>query len=461
MGREQLSDVLRAAKKSLDQGRAQEAQQLFEQALKIAPASFEANFYLGLLHFDEGRRRDAIRCLQKVTEVRPASVEGWFNLGSMLREEQRYAEAESAFQEVLKLKPELAEGHNNLGIVYKETGRLDEAISRFEEATQLQPDLLAGWLNLGMVLIKLRAAEAAVTACEKAISLAPESAEVRFAAGLAYELAGQKDQAAAEWDRAIASRPEMEEWQFHRAAAEGNSTPSTAPREYIRSLFDAYAARFDSHLKGRLEYRAPDVLFEAVSPEPGMGLHILDLGCGTGLCGRLFRPSAARLVGVDLSSAMISEARTAAVYDALHVGDLVEYMTGIVTESGQSGAEQTGSGPAEKFDLILAADVFNYVGDLSAVFRAVRSVLRTGGRFVFTVEAAEKNHSESSGDSAADRTNETRPGYVLDSTRRYSHYRWYPEKLASEAGFTIVHTERAGLRRQAGEQVEGWIFVLN
>ncbi len=50
---------------------------------------------------------------------------------------------------------------------------------------------------------------------------------------------------------------------------------------------------------------------------------------GPDCAGDSFDHQQARLVGVDLSSAMISEARTAAVYDALHVGDLVEYMTGV------------------------------------------------------------------------------------------------------------------------------------
>ena len=44
---------------------------------------------------------------------------------------------------------------------------------------------------------------------------------------------------------------------------------------------------------------------------------MLDLGCGTGLGGAAFRPFVDRLVGVDLSPAMIAQAAAKGLYDRL------------------------------------------------------------------------------------------------------------------------------------------------
>ena len=52
---------------------------------------------------------------------------------------------------------------------------------------------------------------------------------------------------------------------------------------------------------------------------------VLDLGCGTGLMGQYLRDNAAQLIGIDLSAAMLEEARNKQIYDALVEGDIVEY----------------------------------------------------------------------------------------------------------------------------------------
>ena len=54
----------------------------------------------------------------------------------------------------------------------------------------------------------------------------------------------------------------------------------------------------------------------------------LDLGCGTGLVGERLRKMVRRLEGVDLSEAMLAEARRKQIYDRLHKGDLTQFLGG-------------------------------------------------------------------------------------------------------------------------------------
>src|SRR5260370_26931297 len=103
------------------------------------------------------------------------------------------------------------------------------------------------------------------------------------------------------------------------AALTGEDVPARASSGYVRTVFDRFAESFDEKLHS-LDYRARQLVSAAVAAAFGAGrgdLEVLDAGCGTGLCGPLLRPYARRLVGVDLSSAMLQRAGLRGCYDAL------------------------------------------------------------------------------------------------------------------------------------------------
>jgi predicted TPR repeat methyltransferase len=205
-------------------------------------------------------------------------------------------------------------------------------------------------------------------------------------------------------------------------------SPTRVPDNALTDLFDRYADTFDDHLVGALHYAAPELIAEAVAATRPTGLlDVLDLGCGTGLCGPLLRPMAATLCGVDLSPGMIEKAKARAVYDQLEVGELVETLNKV------RGA----------FDLLVAADVLIYTGDLSPTFEAATKALRPGGLFAFTLEAGggERYH-------------------LQPKTLRFTHAEPYLHRLASIHGFVEELFELRVLRVQSGEPVAGHLVVL-
>ena len=65
----------------------------------------------------------------------------------------------------------------------------------------------------------------------------------------------------------------------------------------------------------KLLYRAPALVAAMVADSEipaAKNLDVLDIGCGTGLCGPLVAPYARRLVGVDLSGRMLAQAEAQA-----------------------------------------------------------------------------------------------------------------------------------------------------
>lgn len=207
----------------------------------------------------------------------------------------------------------------------------------------------------------------------------------------------------------------------------GEATPAMTA-VYVQRMFDHHAKKFDEALVQRLDYRAPDILKAAVAlvRQPLRFGSVLDLGCGTGLAGAVFRPFCERLIGVDVSSGMIDEARGKALYDELVVAELMNYLT------GATGAQH---------DLVLAADVFVYCNDLAPIAVAVANMLVNGGLFAFTVET----HA---GD-----------GVLLGETLRYAHGAAHVRAAIGSASLELVHLAAVSTRTEKGEPVDGLVVV--
>jgi predicted TPR repeat methyltransferase len=213
-------------------------------------------------------------------------------------------------------------------------------------------------------------------------------------------------------------------------AGEGRvAQPEQAPSEYVRCLFDRYAIQFDADLVDRLHYDGPELLYDtlrrSIVLRPG-GLDVLDIGCGTGLAGAVFRPVARTLDGLDLSQAMLERAEARGIYDRLDQGEIVAELTRL----------------SRCYDLVVAADVLIYFGDLIPVFTAVRGVLKDRGHFVFSVEKGDAD------------------GFRLRSTGRYQHHPDYVKEVADGVGLETLHRREATMREQDNQPVTAFVFVL-
>jgi predicted TPR repeat methyltransferase len=382
-------------------GRPGEAVASYRRALQLDPSSAgDVLNDIGLTFARQGNLAEAEANLRQAASIKPNDPKPRRNLGQLLLRAGRFAEAADALAALARLAPNSADAHHELATALAQAGRLDEAVAHFRRAVALRPDHAAAYCNLGVALEERGDTAGAAAAFGEALRLRPNSAVIAY---------------------------------HHAALAGAGAAPAPAPPacppEYLVELFDRYADRFDEHLVAKLHYRGPELLRDAVSAATQRtDLSVLDLGCGTGLCGVLFRPAASRIVGVDLSPRMIEKSEARGVYDELVRADVVEAMD---------------ARPASA-DVILAADVFIYIGDLSATFRAAGAALRPGGLFAFTIEVVD--------DAAGD--------FLLRPTRRYAQSARYVRRLMSEAGLREVSATRAVLRAGEEASVEGMVFVV-
>ncbi len=91
-----------------------------------------------------------------------------------------------------------------------------------------------------------------------------------------------------------------------------------------RAIYQEWASTYETTMQDDYGYIAPKIAADALAAQcPDKDIHILDLGCGTGLVGlELAARGFSKIDGLDVSEAMLSEARKKQVYGALTTGDL-------------------------------------------------------------------------------------------------------------------------------------------
>lgn len=368
-------------------GRTEESITASKTAIERSPDFAEAHYHLGVAYRILGNREDARRCIAKAVELKPDYARALHGLAGMEAETGRWAQAEQLLQREVRLSPQSPDSHRALGLVLQRLGRWNEATVA----------LIGG----------MRATRGEMPAADRNRSAHTSVADL---------------------EQRITPTPETASLQFRLATKTSIPAPAQVPASNVSGLFDRYADLFDEHLLGKLEYRVPDLIVGAIRTlKPGTALDVLDLGCGTGLCGPLLRPMSRTLAGVDLSAAMIEKARERGLYDRLETGDILDVL---------------GRDP-EAWDVLVAADVLMYLGDLTPTFEAAAGALRAGGLFAFSVEAGEGERYQ-----------------LRRETQRFTHSRPYLHRIASIFGFEEARFEEIVLRKEAGRDVTGLLVVL-
>ena len=294
---------------------------------------------------------------------------------------------------------------------------------------------------------------------------------------------------------------------------EGQTSRKGDPN-YARQIYDDMASCFEGKLVDHLGYRGPwqlhEILVELLTAEqpqesgsltasvwPPMGAwRVLDLGCGSGLCGKVFAAlssdnaallsgptepaepdditglldvakadSGAFMAGVDVSSRMVDITRAGGCYHSLACCDLQAAL---------------GTFRGSELDLVLVADTFIYVGALGSTFAAVRRALRRGGLFAFSTEDLEASPMRSPPPMAECRGDSplavTVPGHAEDSedipgavpgwgaalltSARFAHSVRYIEELAAMHSLQVLRRKEVVLRTESTVPLAGQLFVL-
>ncbi len=394
-------------------GRLPEAEGAYRKVLAVDAANADALNLLGAIAHQQGRHREAVDCIQRAIEIheaaipaRPPNAHAYNNLGEAQRALGNSADARACYQRALAIRPDYAEAHYHMGLTLEDEGRHEDAIACYRKALALKPALQLARYNLGVALKGQSRVDEAAACFEQVLRLDPDNEFAKFS-----------------------------------LAALTAQNPARPPERYIANLFDHHAPQFDAHLVDTLRYRVPQDLVDLArrhARQRDRQWDVLDLGCGTGLVGAAIAPYARNLVGVDLSARMLGMARARNLYQRLEQSDLVAMMK---------------LEPVASYDVIVAADVFIYVGNLVDVVREAARLLRADGILCVSVEALVTADADAA-------RSEEKHGYQLQVSGRYAHSADYLRALARQSGFGDVHLSPAEIRLERGSPVRGWLAIL-
>ena len=140
------------------------------------------------------------------------------------------------------------------------------------------------------------------------------------------------------------------------------------------------------------------------------------------------RKFCSKIIGVDLSQQMLSKALLKQVYHRLVISDICDFMHNSVDD--------------DSVDLIVAADVFIYIGDLDEVFENVRKRSNKGALFLFSTEHVETQ------------------SYTLLSSGRYAHPEKYINSLLLTYKLKKVAFSIEKIRKEDGKWIKGGVYLL-
>lgn len=431
VGQLNAAQALELARASLARGDFAEAEKVLSALLKALPKQPSALHLMGALHNLRGDSANALTLMQQAVQLQPQDANIWNDIGLVYGRLERVDDAILAYQRCIDLAGKTilaARALDNLGrLQLQHDASAAEQSSR--RATEFAPGFGLAWYGLAQALIVQDKLEGGLQAAHHAVRLMPKSMAREVLADVLSKR-GHQQAAIDFYHHMLQDDPDNPRVLHHLKALTDPKSPERASNAYISSIFDDFAASFDSKL-ALLQYHAPQLVITALASryaDARNALDVADAGCGTGLCGPLLAPWAKRLVGVDLSSGMLDKARQRAVYTELHHMELCQFL----------------GGQPQTFDVVVSADTLVYFGDLTAVLAACQHSLRCGGHAFFTVEALLD-------DALAHR---------LAPHGRYAHSRSHLRAAAQAAGLAMRAIDPHTLRTERGEPVAGWVVSL-
>jgi tetratricopeptide (TPR) repeat protein len=279
-----VPEMLQHGMRQHQEGRLDQAEAAYRQALARAPNNADGLHLLGVVAYQRGRHDQAVerigaairlqadrapyhgnlalalQALGRLDEAAAAYraalrldrffVQGFNNLGNILRRSGQPAEAEQAFRQALALQPERGEIWNNLATALHAQFKLSEAEAAYRRAIDLKPGLADAHFGLGYVLFDLGRPADSEAACRAGLALRPDSPDGLHGLGNAQFRLGRPEEAETSYRQALSIAPD-------HAKAHFNLAHLLLQTGRLEAGWHHFEWRAASHGAGRRDFAAP------------------------------------------------------------------------------------------------------------------------------------------------------------------------------------------------------------
>ena len=410
------------------------AQKVCKQILRGDSANIPTLTMLGNISFLFRNYDEALSYYQQIENFYPNNFINLLNLSNAYFEQQNFEQSQKYASLALNIRQDDVTALSLLGNSLMAKDEYDSALSVFYQLLEYKPNDCWTLNSISQILQKKGEYQQAFDSAFAAVknSCGDDSQQLNLGYFL-YEVSLDKGfeyirEMVLLWKKEYGELPQVA---YMINALENNQKIEVAEPTYLQNVFDNFAGGFEQVLSG-LEYAAPQYISEfmqEIYPQLSWKkLRILDAGCGTGLCGVFLKKYSEwrGLDGVDISQGMLEEARKKKLYHKLYRQELCEFLLA----------------RKNKYDLITAADVLTYFGNLEKVMAGLAFALKKHGRIIFTITQNATNDS----------------AWFLHSSGRFAHAFNYIESLLKKYDFSLEKHSLKQLRLENDSPVMGYII---
>lgn len=408
-----------------------DAENLYKKILRTDKHHLDANYMLGTLYAERNNTGAALKYLETAESINPSSPFIQNNIGNIFRLTQQFDKAINYYKRALELMPNMAEACNNLAISLKHTGNHTQAIEYYRRAIDINNRFADAWHNLGNLYWDLDELEQAKPCYINVLELEPEHVRAHDKLGTYYIKTGSPEKALHHFEKCM-ELMETDEFGIQIKLAYLNKAPipEHVPSSLIIETYERKARNWDDDIKRTgMEFLGPEHIKDAFYSvfKQENNLHILDIGCGSGLCGEYLSKHAKRLVGVDLSQPMLDMAKNKQTYDELVNNDILAYL-----QDGSQGL----------YDVITGSGIVIFFSKLGPLLRSAKDCLKKNGKFIFTIYKSKDDDIE-----------------VRDNFH-FAHSEKYIHSTARECGLVVNSISDINHENENGHRQAGLLVIL-
>ena len=367
---------------------------------------------------------EALKKVNNLLKIQPNNADLHNNKGIILRALKKYNDALKCYKDAIIIDKNNPIYFNNRGNLYWDMGEEKLADKDYNKSLDINPKYYDALINL----IKLRQYQ---ELHEEAENLCLKALEINKNNNMGFKLLGISQINQRKIDLGIKNLNISQKIKFDRSIEHQidilkGKEVDTTPMEFIENTFDHYANKFDHHLINILNYSVPNFIEKELNliDKKIKFENVIDLGCGTGLCGKFLKNKSSNLIGIDISPRILEKADKKKIYDKLICSNFIDYL------------KKTSS----QFDLFVAADVFIYTGEISETFDLIKKRATKESYFIFSTETLNQGN------------------YKLQESGRFSHSENYIKQKSIENSMILISKKDIKVRKEKNEWIKGQLY---
>jgi Flp pilus assembly protein TadD len=188
-------------------GRLDQAADQFEEALKWNPKLTDVRMNLGWVHQSRKEWAKARAQYEHILSMNAGHQEAMYSLMAVLERQDQVAAAAPRLQRYVQRRPGDVRMHNVLGLIYVRGGRLPAGLREFEAAAAADPSDVPSRKNLGLALCELGRLAEAQPHLEAVVAGRPRDANARVNLAMCLEGLGRQGEARRQLEVAVSLNP--------------------------------------------------------------------------------------------------------------------------------------------------------------------------------------------------------------------------------------------------------------